>query len=108
MKRCVSVITKEKVVWRDSWICQICTNDLIENQWHCDHIQPLWEGGSNEMQNLQAICANCHAGKTAEEQIRRLRKKREEKEERWKKEAEERRLQFPGLGLERFIFDGDL
>ena len=32
-----------------------------------DHIQPLWIGGENRENNLQAICSVCHGKKTATE-----------------------------------------
>ena len=30
-----------------------------------DHIAPLREGGTNEMDNLQGLCKSCHSRKTA-------------------------------------------
>jgi 5-methylcytosine-specific restriction endonuclease McrA len=35
------------------------------DQVQIDHIKPLSEGGSNDPSNLQAVCACCHAAKTA-------------------------------------------
>ena len=34
---------------------------------HLDHIIPRWAGGSNEADNLQNLCANCHQDKTLKE-----------------------------------------
>jgi 5-methylcytosine-specific restriction endonuclease McrA len=34
----------------------------------CDHIVPLHKGGSDEWSNLQSLCRQCHAIKTATEQ----------------------------------------
>jgi 5-methylcytosine-specific restriction endonuclease McrA len=33
----------------------------------CDHIVPLHRGGSNDPGNLQSLCKECHAIKTATE-----------------------------------------
>ena len=86
MKRNVSAALRETVLWRDGWVCRICEEELKEDQWHCDHIVPLWSGGSNEQSNLQAICANCHAGKTAKETRERNLKRKRAKEELIEKE----------------------
>ena len=32
-----------------------------------DHVTPLAEGGSDDVANLQALCASCHAMKSAAE-----------------------------------------
>ena len=105
MKRNVSAIVREAVVWRDDWTCKICKHELIEDQWHCDHIKPLWDGGTNEETNLQAICANCHAGKTAREARERLAKRRAEEQERREREMEERRKKFGFIDLRQYAYD---
>ena len=33
----------------------------------CDHIVPLHRGGTNDASNLQSLCKECHAAKTASE-----------------------------------------
>lgn len=33
-----------------------------------DHITPLAQGGTDEWENLQALCVDCHKRKTAKEQ----------------------------------------
>jgi hypothetical protein len=35
--------------------------------WELDHIVPLIDGGSHELDNLQTLCTPCHVKKTAEE-----------------------------------------
>lgn len=36
----------------------------------CDHIVPLFEGGTDDRANLQGMCAPCHKDKTAAESAR--------------------------------------
>lgn len=39
----------------------------------CDHIVPLWEGGTDDEDNLQLLCRPCHKAKTREEAVRKAR-----------------------------------
>jgi hypothetical protein len=34
---------------------------------HRDHITPKWQGGADDEDNIQMLCANCHEDKTYEE-----------------------------------------
>ena len=56
--------------WRmaaaQGWVCAFCA-DPLEHACQVDHIVPLFKGGGNERENLQILCANCHAAKTLEE-----------------------------------------
>jgi len=36
-----------------------------------DHVQPVWEGGTDADRNLQALCKKCHTAKTNIEAGRR-------------------------------------
>ena len=38
-----------------------------------DHIKPLCMGGTNDLNNLQMLCRECHAGKTQEEELSGIR-----------------------------------
>ena len=38
-----------------------------------DHIVPLHKGGTDDLDNLQSLCHDCHAEKTATEQGKRRR-----------------------------------
>lgn len=55
------------VMSRDGHRCQIagprCTVAAVE----VDHIVPWSEGGSDALDNLQAVCPECHAPKTQAE-----------------------------------------
>ena len=63
-KRNVSKAKKIHVLNRQNYICKSCKK-LLELTYQIDHIRPLWHGGSNHICNLQALCPNCHARKTA-------------------------------------------
>lgn len=41
--------------------CRICGEDLI--RYHVDHIVPVSRGGSNEISNIQILCAPCNLKK---------------------------------------------
>lgn len=65
--RSVSCRVKQQVVVRQEYRCAGC-GDLLEMTRQIDHIDPLWRGGSNASDNLQALCPNCHARKSHIEQ----------------------------------------
>lgn len=48
--------------------CAICKSKTSE--FEIDHIMPLACGGSNEIENIQPLCIDCHKTKTSEEQER--------------------------------------
>lgn len=53
---------------RDHWLCQPCQREgkaTPANE--CDHITPKSKGGSDDPDNLQAICTECHKAKTTRE-----------------------------------------
>jgi 5-methylcytosine-specific restriction protein A len=45
-----------------------CAHCGAVHQLETDHIKPLHQGGTNEWRNLQSLCLECHARKTANEQ----------------------------------------
>ena len=47
--------------------CQLCKTKLTISTFEIDHIQALANGGSNEIDNLQILCKDCHLAKTKEE-----------------------------------------
>ena len=57
---------KRRLACSQKYKCAIC-NEILPAEWQVDHIKPLFQGGSNEMINLQILCANCHARKSCEE-----------------------------------------
>jgi 5-methylcytosine-specific restriction protein A len=62
-KRNVSESKKKFVAARQQWKCAIC-GCLLDETYEVDHLIPLYEGGSNENDNLIALDPICHRKKT--------------------------------------------
>ena len=61
-KRSVSETKKKYVASLQNWQCKHCQQQL--SAWfEVDHIKGLEFGGSNDVDNLQALCRECHAKK---------------------------------------------
>ena len=54
---------KKYVAANQKWSCNHCQH-LLDATYEIDHIIPLYQGGSNDISNLQALCRNCHGKKT--------------------------------------------
>ena len=52
-----------KILKRDGYQCRLCGDDARE----VDHIKPKANGGTDDEDNLQALCVACHRVKTAKE-----------------------------------------
>ena len=63
-KRSVSETKKKFVASNQNWKCNSCKQQLTA-WFEVHHMQPLEHGGSNHIENLEALCRNCHGGKTA-------------------------------------------
>ena len=63
-KRSVSETKKKFVASNQNWKCNSCREQLTA-WFEVHHIQPLEHGGSNHIDNLEALCRNCHGEKTA-------------------------------------------
>jgi len=62
---------RSAVMRRDMWFCQPCLrNGRYTPAAEVDHVTPKFEGGTDQMDNLQAICRQCHSAKTKEESAR--------------------------------------
>tara|TARA_Y100000389_G_C17469028_1_gene528557 strand:+ start:2389 stop:3045 length:657 start_codon:yes stop_codon:yes gene_type:complete len=61
--RSVSASKKKFVASRQGWQCAICKIQLPPS-YEVDHIVDLQYGGSNHVDNLRALCRNCHGNKT--------------------------------------------
>ena len=68
---------RDQVLRRDV-LCQVClSNGLTVEGIAVDHIIPKCEGGLDVLENLQAICTECHKQKTALEAARARRRARQ-------------------------------
>ena len=66
--RSVSETKKKFVASNQNWKCGHC-NEQLTAWFEVDHIQRLEHGGSNHIDNLIALCRNCHGEKTALERL---------------------------------------
>lgn len=54
-----------EVFKRDGFTCQYCGAHPPQALFHIDHIVPVVEGGTNDMDNLVTACDSCNLGKGA-------------------------------------------
>jgi len=67
-KRSVSETKKKWVASQQNWTCDNCRAQL-KAHFEVDHKVRLEHGGSNHVDNLVALCRNCHGEKTAIENL---------------------------------------
>ena len=67
-KRSVSETKKKYVASIQNWCCGKC-NKQLNHTFEIDHKTRLEYGGTNEVDNLIALCRNCHGEKTAMENM---------------------------------------
>jgi 5-methylcytosine-specific restriction endonuclease McrA len=67
-KRNVSETKKKFIASQQNWRCGQC-NSQLNHTYEIDHKIRLEYGGSNEVNNLVALCRNCHGEKTAKENM---------------------------------------
>lgn len=63
----VAALWRQAVLRRSGWRCSHCR---LPGRLEADHIRPLHKGGTWDLENGQALCATCHAIKTARENRR--------------------------------------
>ena len=63
-KRSVSETKKKYVAAQQGWKCGVCQRQLPA-WFEVDHVIALEHGGSNHVDNLVALCRDCHGKKTA-------------------------------------------
>lgn len=72
MKRSWTSDQKRRVAAGQSWRCGICSN-LLNSAYEIDHVTALENGGVDDiLTNSMALCSNCHALKTQNERIERI------------------------------------
>ena len=62
-KRNVTGNQKKYIASKQKWKCNNCKN-ILDHTYEIDHILPIYKGGTNTNDNLQALCRNCHGLKT--------------------------------------------
>ena len=64
---------RQQVMERDGYLCQVCKQQgRLTEATAVDHIKNKASGGTDDLDNLQAICQVCHRAKTqAESQCQR-------------------------------------
>ena len=62
-RNAITPLIKKKVASNQKWKCLMC-HQLLDYTYEIDHILPVFKGGSNDLNNLQALCRNCHGKKT--------------------------------------------
>lgn len=67
-KRSVSETKKKYVASNQDWKCGHC-NEQLDHTFEIDHKIRLEYGGGNDVNNLIALCRNCHGKKTASENM---------------------------------------
>lgn len=59
---------KRRILARQGWVCAVSGVEFRDGvKAEFDHITPLWLGGENRENNLQAITSKAHAAKTKTE-----------------------------------------
>tara|TARA_Y100000992_G_scaffold302444_1_gene276635 strand:- start:15499 stop:16077 length:579 start_codon:yes stop_codon:yes gene_type:complete len=67
-KRSVSETKKKYIAANQNWKCKHCSKQLPA-WFEVDHVTKLEYGGSNSIDNLEALCRDCHGKKTALENL---------------------------------------
>jgi hypothetical protein len=63
-RRGLSKRVRFEVFKRDGFRCQYCGATPLQSPLHCDHVEPVAGGGSNDMDNLVTACQDCNLGKS--------------------------------------------
>ena len=79
MGKCEHCGVSECLVWRKGGLSGSYSDEGLQqivwrtSNLELDHIEPLHRGGSNEFENLQLLCIECHKAKSAKERSERAR-----------------------------------
>ena len=58
---------RQHILRRDHYLCQACLSKRATPATDVDHKTRKADGGTDDPGNLQALCAQCHKDKTAQE-----------------------------------------
>jgi len=72
----ISISQKNEILARQKNRCAICKKLLDMRIKHFDHIKEVYKGGKSKVNNLQALCLNCHAKKTHKDRLRKVESRR--------------------------------
>ncbi len=75
----VSKSQKNEILARQKNKCAHCRKMLDMRAIHFDHIKEVYRGGKSVINNLQALCTECHAIKTHNERLKKVENKRNSK-----------------------------
>lgn len=53
-----------RILARDGYACLMCGRTSKEVALHVDHIVPVADGGSDDLENLASLCRECNIGKS--------------------------------------------
>ena len=67
--RSVSETKKKYIASQQAWKCAHCKQQL-DASFQVDHVIRLADGGTNHIDNLEALCCNCHGKKTMIENMK--------------------------------------
>lgn len=67
-RRKVSSLLKKRIAAGQQWRCGACQN-LLDETYEVDHRLALFQGGTNDPDNLVALCPHCHRKKTVDERL---------------------------------------
>lgn len=64
--------SRQRILKRDNGLCVLCiTTGRVSLATEVDHITGLAQGGTHDDDNLQSLCHDCHATKTARDNGKR-------------------------------------
>ena len=64
---CLTIEQKDEIVVNQKGKCAGCGEKLVKKKIEFDHKQALANGGTNAVENFQALCPSCHQDKTSHE-----------------------------------------
>lgn len=67
--------TRQRILERDGYLCVECMRDgRVTLATDVDHRTPKSKGGTDDPDNLQSLCADCHKAKTVRDSGGRVRR----------------------------------